>query len=169
MTLIAETGTGANPLANSYLTLAEGRALAAEMGLALPVADLAAENALKAAMGYLEGLSGLYQGHSSNGFEQPLQWPRRLVFIEGYEYPEDMIPKALKKAQISTAFEVTENQVDLYQSADSNVKRRKTDVLETEYFASKSSTVIAFTRVAANLKPLLIQSTNYGLLDRIRG
>lgn len=168
MTIIAETGLiVAN--ANSYVTLAEGRALAAEMGFALPVADLAAENALKAATGYLEGLSGMYQGHSANSFEQPLQWPRILVFIEGTEFPSDMIPKALKKAQVSAAFELAENQVDLYQAAESNVKRRKTDVLETEYFASKITTAIAFPRVAANLRPLLIQSTNYGLPDRFRG
>jgi len=168
MTIIAETGlVVAN--ANSYVTLAEGRALAADMGFALPVDDVAAQNALKAAANYLEGLAGLYQGHSANGFEQPLQWPRNLVFIEGYEFPSDMIPKALKKAQVSAAFELIENGADLFQVADSNVKRRKTDVLETEYFASKSSTLIAFPRVAANLKPLLIQSTNYGLADRVRG
>lgn len=169
MTIIAETGTGATPDANSYVTLAEGRALAAEMGIALPVDDVAAENALKAAAGFLESFGFQYQGHSTNGFEQPMQWPRRLVFLQGYEYPEDMIPKALKKAQVSAAFELIENGADLYQLADSNVKRRKTDVLETEYFASKTSTIIAFPRVAASLNPLLIQSTNYGLADRARG
>lgn len=158
MAIVVETGTGADQTANSYVTLIEGRALAAAMGRSLFTLDADASDALASAARFLDGFRARFQGHATYGADQPLAWPRRLVQIEGQTIDEDAIPAMLKKAQVAAAAELSAG-TSLFLNLDGKfLKRDKTDVLESEWSEKIFTTPDgkpSFPAIDAYLLPLL--------------
>ncbi|MCW2763982.1 MAG: BcepGomr09 [Marmoricola sp.] len=158
MAIVVETGAGSDQTANSYVTLAEARTLAAAMGLTLPAVDADAEKAILGATRYLDGFRARFQGHTSNGAEQALTWPRRLVSIDGTTIDDDVIPLLVKKAQVAAAAEIGSG-TNLFENTDGKfLKRDKTDVLESEWSEKIFTTPDgkpAFPAIDGYLLPLL--------------
>lgn len=101
MALIVETGsivTGAD----SYVSLADARVMAAALGLTLPVADADAEVALRKGRLYVDGYEPQFSGQRVTQ-AQPLAWPRQSAVLHGYYWPSDAIPPALIDAQVMAA------------------------------------------------------------------
>jgi hypothetical protein len=101
MALTVETGT-IIPGADSYVGLTNARAIAAALGLTLPVADADAEVALRKGRLYVDGYEGQFSGQRVSQ-TQPLAWPRQFATLHGYYWPSDTIPPALIDAQIMAA------------------------------------------------------------------
>lgn len=109
--LILETGDGNNPFANTYVTddfftafigsriQTEGDIIDAE----LPESLASREVLLMKSMDYLEGLSTQFVGQKRT-YEQPLQWPRNFVSIDGFDVVYTEIPKELRYAQCFLAY-----------------------------------------------------------------
>lgn len=95
MTITVEDGTNV-PNANSYVSVEELDAYAAERGIVLPTSEPEKEVLLIKAMDYLEMADQEYMGLRSFT-DQALSWPR-------VSYSMDLgIPKELKKAELVLA------------------------------------------------------------------
>lgn len=102
MTITVETGSGDNPAANSYVSVAGLQGYAELRGYTLPDTDAACEILLIKAMDFVEARRNRFQGVKSSN-TQPLQWPRSGVAIDGYGIDSDAIPQELIKAQCELA------------------------------------------------------------------
>ena len=98
MPLIVETGAIV-PNADSYISLADARALAANYGLELPADDTAAEVALRNGATYV-GLAEPQMCGRRVSAEQSLAYPRTGVTLNGFPVANNAIPKQVILAQV---------------------------------------------------------------------
>lgn len=101
MPLIVETGAIV-PNADSYISLADARALAANYGLELPADDTAAEVALRNGATYV-GLAEPQMCGRRVSAEQSLAYPRTGVTLNGFPVANNAIPKQVVLAQVIAA------------------------------------------------------------------
>lgn len=129
--IIVEDGSG-SATANSYVAVDEAIAYAAARGITLPAnpAPLLLE-----AMQYIESHGARFKGTPTNGRAQALQWPRDGVEIDGHPIGDDEIPRELAAAQLQMVLAVHAGVNPLATNSGKVVKRKKVDVLETEYFS----------------------------------
>lgn len=132
MAVVVETGSGDNPLANSYADETELSAYAAARGITLSGDPT---ELLIRSMDYTETQSFKGQKYTQ---AQPLQWPRSDVTIDGFTVAVDEIPNELKTAQLVTAVSV-DSGIDPLATIEPAVKREKVDALEVEYQDGASS------------------------------
>ena len=93
MAIVVEDGTVVLT-ANSYITIAEFKSWADDRGITYGTDD-AISSQLFRATDYFESLSFKGVKHTE---DQPLQWPRDDVYIDGYAVDSDEIPKEVKTA-----------------------------------------------------------------------
>ena len=163
MAIVVEDGTGSNPAANSYSSLAEIRDYAVARGVVLPSDDSVLEPLAHKAMDWLEGLRNRYKGMKTSAFtnqqnpslppvSQPLQWPRACVVIDGSPLPSNVIPAELKAAEAQLCIEQF-NSIDISPTRTGfAVTLEKVDVLEVRYATGGTSQ-------AATQEPLPIMTT----------
>lgn len=101
MALTVETGAIIQG-ADSYVSLADARVMAAALGLTLPVADADAEVALRNGRLYVDGYEPQFSGQRVSQ-TQPLAWPRQFAALYGYYWPNNTIPPAVIDAQVMAA------------------------------------------------------------------
>lgn len=134
MTLIVEDG--------SIVTNANTYAAESDMTAAVAYKNITItgeyEQLLLQAMDYIEGLNFIGVKLTK---DQPLQWPRYDVYIDGYLMSTDYIPKELIKGQVEVAIAIDQGQ-DPLSAIARNVKRKKVEGLEIEYSDNASSTTI---------------------------
>jgi hypothetical protein len=130
-TIIVEDGSNVSG-ANSYITEAELATYAADRGITL-VGD--PNQLIVLSMDYIESLK--YKGVKFSE-EQPLQWPRYNVIVDGYYVDSDEIPKELVQGQLATAIAIDQGNGPL-NVIERTTKREKVDVLEIEYSDSSTS------------------------------
>lgn len=154
MALVIENGSLVAG-ATSYVTVEAARAFAEARAATLPVDDGELESLLIQAADFLESYRDKFKGSKVDPSLQDLQWPRAGVNIDGYDFPEDEIPKQLIYAQCQLAIEA--NLTDLMPTGDGrDVIREKVDILETEYAPGSGGVAQPyFPKVDAFLAPLL--------------
>ena len=153
MSLIVEDGSIVEN-ANTYVSLADARAILESRGLVLSGNDTTDTAALLRAMDWLESKRGLYAGMKVE-MDQPLQWPRASVFLDGYAFPDDEIPNILIVAQCLLAVEALTNPLFVNRTGE-RILMEKVDVLETRYSNSSSTKAQPFfAAVEALINPLL--------------
>jgi len=103
MALIIEDGSNVTG-ADSFVSLADARVIAASYGLNLPAIDADAELALKMGVKWIAQRESELQGDRAFA-SQALSFPRAVVCIYGYEQESDFIPEQLKEAQVIAAVE----------------------------------------------------------------
>lgn len=108
MALIIENGSGVAG-ANTYASVAALREYAALRGITLPVDDPSCEVLLIKAMDYFDSVVG-WQGVKANP-NNPLDFPRTGVVVDGVTLPSTAIPSILIQAQVTLATEA--NKTDL--------------------------------------------------------
>lgn len=119
------------PTAVTYVTVDEAKLYASRRGVTLPADDGAVEVLLTKAMDFIEAREGQFAG-SRVSAAQPLSWPRTGLTLNGFAFPTDEIPQALKSAQSQLAIDAMT--MDLAPTSTGRVvKRQKVDVIETEY------------------------------------
>lgn len=163
MTLILEDGSNVAG-ANTYCTLVEIRAYASMRGVTLSSDDSVLTPLSFQAMDYIESKRKDFQGWKSNyigddgtlPIPQPLQWPRRNVFIDNSEVAFNAIPVELKNAQCQLCIELA-NGVDLMPTSTGQfVKMEKVGTIETQYSETIGTTGIpTLPKVDVLMEPLL--------------
>lgn len=159
MTLIVEDGTEvAN--ANTYVSDGEYVAYAAARGKTIASSAANREIQLIKSMDYIEGHRAKFKG-CKNTRDQPLQWPRYNVTIDGYWVDNDEIPEELKEAQMEAAIFINSSEI-LKSGTIQNIQREKLDKLEVAYFSGGSYEVSRTDTVDAKLN-VLLKSGSFGL------
>lgn len=153
MALVIEDGTGV-AAAVSFVTVAEARTFAAARGVTLSATDSVVEVLLVKAGDYLLGLENRFKGSRTTS-AQRLPFPRYDVVLPGeYYLANNVIPAALKEAQIQLAMEAVNN--DLRPTVTGfAVIREKVGPLETEYSTASGSSTPILNKVSDLLAPLL--------------
>jgi len=135
-TLTIETGS-ANASGNSYVSVGDLTSYLSDRGLTWSGNNGAQDVALIQAMDYLESRS--FIGNKSTK-EQPLQWPRSNVYIDGYFYQSSEIPELVKKAQMEIAIAIDAGN-NPSAVVGRKTKREKVGSVEVEYSDSSDDSV----------------------------
>ena len=169
MALVVETGEVV-PGADSYVSLADARALASDYGLALPVDNIAAEAALRNGAVYV-GLQEQSMCGRRVSASQSLAYPRQGVSLYGFALASDVIPPQVIHAQVVAAVEYGAG-TDVRASSDGRVTEteRVEGAVTVSYFnngATGATTTI--TAALDALRPLLCGSVNGASFNVYRG
>jgi len=146
MTITVEDGsivTGAN----SYVSEADLTTYATARGITLTTD---AEQLLIRAMDYIESLS--YKGDKFTR-DQPLQWPRDGVVVDGYVVDADEIPNELKNGLMETAIAIDNGQDPLADIAR-ETKSETVGPISVTYSDRAASTTIV-RKISSSLRKLL--------------
>lgn len=150
MSLIVEDGSIVAG-ANSYASVADADAYFADRANAAWAALTTPQKqaALIQAGDYLEATYATAWKGDRVSADQPMSWPRVGVIAYGYELPADGVPETLQRANIELAVRASSG--PLAKDEGQRVKRRKVDVLETEYseYSSAQTTYTAVSRMLA--------------------
>lgn len=159
MALIVEDGSiVAN--ANTFATVAECRAFAADRGLSLPVVDSDVEKLLVKAGDFLIQLEEKFQGQRQDP-SQALPFPRDSLLMFGEDFA-GTIPAILKQGQCRLAYDAS--QADLQATGSGRVVKKKTvGPLSTEYDDSASNPQVNPTAALAILQPLFKRGSTLAL------
>lgn len=163
MALTVEDGSGVSG-ADSYISLTDARAILTPLGQDLDAVDATAEQQLRNAVVYLESYRQQFKG-CKVAKENPLQWPRYGVWIDGFAVLATEIPQELKDAQVFAAWEI-ENGGNLQQTTTGeSVKLKEVGgAVKKEFFdTGPGSNLKVFTRVNDALSPLLKESGVFSL------
>lgn len=133
--MIVQDPTNPTADADSMVSVADARARAVNLGVELPTDDTELEVALVKGNVYLASLC--YYGEVVAPFQQ-CPFPRTGVAIGNNEYPSDQIPQQAIDAQIVSAAYAASGDIYAVVDNDKRVKRKKIDVIETEYFGIES-------------------------------
>lgn len=155
--------------ANSYVSIADARIYAANRGVQLPANDDDVAAMLIKATDYLEAQGCRFKGRKVD-CDQPLQWPRKGVYLCCDPYPSDRIPKDLIAAQVKLAMAASEGIVlqPNYSAADMVIEET-VDVITTKYADPTSlGYETTFTGVQALLSSLVTDGSCGGISLRGR-
>lgn len=167
--LIVETGqiiAGAD----SFISLADARTLAARYNLALPADDTEAEAALRNGAVYV-GLQEPMMCGSRVSPLQELSFPRQGVTLYGYPVVSDSIPAQVIRAQVIAAIEYG-NGTDVRASTDGRATsmERVEGAVTVQYFNNGSSGATTVITAAIDaLRPLLCGANNGSSFNVYRG
>ena len=169
MALVVETGAVV-PGADSYVSLADARALAASYGLALPADNTAAEAALRNGAVYV-GLQEPSMCGRRVSAAQSLAYPRQGVSLYGFTLASDVIPQQIIHAQVVAAVEYGAG-TDVRASSDGRVTEteRVEGAVTVSYFNNGATgATITITAALDALRPLLCGSVNGASFNVYRG
>lgn len=133
--MIVQDPTTPTADADSMVSVTDARTRATALGVTLPTDDTELEVALVQGNVYLNSLC--YYGEAVVPF-QMTPFPRTGVAVGKNEYPSDQIPQQAIDAQIVAAAYAANSEIYTVVDNDKRVKRKKIDVIETEYFGSES-------------------------------
>lgn len=106
-------------------------------GLTLPAGAPAPAVLRQRGSAYINGLYGpKFSGVPTAGFAQEDSWPRLGACAYGQSIPSDLIPVAVINASYAAGYQeaVSPGSLSIAASGAKSVKRKKIDVIETEYF-----------------------------------
>lgn len=169
MALVVEDGsivTGAD----SYVSLADARALAAKYNMTLPLDDDEAEAALRNGALYL----GLYESSMCGRRVSPLQslsFPRTGISLFGFPVSSTTIPPQVIQAQVIAAIEYGKG-TDVRGSSDGRATsmERVEGAVTVQYFNTGSAgATTTITAALDALRPLLCGMNNGSSFNVYRG
>ena len=151
--LIVEDGTVV-PGANSYVSVDTFKAFAASRGVPIAASTVQCESMLLEGMDWLEAKWDCWPG-SRKSEVQSLQWPRTKVTLYGAPFSDELVPDAMRKAQMQLGMEVYKG-VRLFPNVQGGFITRQTVGPITRMFDPKlgGRDVPRLTAVEATLAPL---------------
>lgn len=169
MALIVEDGSGKSD-ADSYVSLADARELAAKFGMTLPLEDDEAEAALRNGALYVDLQEPAMCGRRVSP-TQSMAFPRTGLRLFGFDVSRTSIPSQVIRAQVIAAVEYGKG-TDVRASSDgrSTSMERVEGAVTVQYFdngANGSTTTI--TAAMDALRPLLCGSNNGSSFNVYRG
>lgn len=169
MPLIVEDGTGKSN-ADSYVSLADARDIAASYGLSLPEDDTAAEAALRNGALYI-GLQESAMCGRRVSATQALAYPRTGVSLYRFPVESNTIPGQLIRAQVIAAAEYGKG-TDVRASTDGRAvaSERVEGAVSVSYFNNgQTGASIVITAAMDALRPLLCGSNSGFSFNVYRG
>lgn len=168
MSVIIEDGSGV-PNAESYISVGDMDDYASRYGITeWPTGSTTAvttkkEIALRRAAQYVDNKYGPDFSGQRLSQKQGLLWPRSHAFMaDGSSIPENSVPACIKAAQCEAArLTATDTQLTAMREAGPVLKRKKTDVLEKEWFEGTAAQAPVFGNVDAALSPLFGQGGDF--------
>lgn len=162
MPLIVEDGSIV-PGADSYISLADARALAANYGLELPADDTAAEVALRNGATYV-GLAEPQMCGRRVSAEQSLAYPRTGVTLNGFPVANNAIPKQVILAQVIASVTYGAGTEVRANSDGRSVQTERVEgaVTVTYFNNGNSGATTSITAADDALRPLLCGGANNG-------
>lgn len=160
MPLIVEDGSIVAG-ADSYISLADARALAAKYNWELPEDDAEAEAALRNGAAYIDLQEPALCGQRVSA-EQSMAYPRTGVSIHGFPVARDAIPSQVIRAQIAAAVEYGKGS-DVRASSDGRiVTMERVEGAVTVQYADNGVTgaTISITAAMDALKPIICGGNN---------
>lgn len=155
---------------DSYITLADARALAASYGIALPVEDTAAEIALRQGADYVDMQEPCFGGERTE-LTQVMAWPRTGAYTSyGAAIADDALPEKLKLAQVYAAAEYGAG-TDVRATDDGKAiaSEEVTGAVRVSYFNNgKTGSTVVITKAMDALKSLMTVCSNNGFEFRVR-
>lgn len=163
MSLTVETGTGATD-SQVYASLDYVTTYCSNMGYTSWASGTTStwESAMLRAMVFIDSLN--FYGVKKDR-DQALEWPRDyLLDRAGYSIPSDEIPTVLKKAFAEASYREYASSGCLLPSLSrgGKIKKKRIDVIETEYFSSAPSGT-TYPVIYAYLKGLIRAGGTYQL------
>lgn len=107
---------------------------------------------------YIDGLYGpRFGGNPTGGFAQERAWPRSGAIAFGQAIPDDLIPVPVINSSYAAAYYEAQNPgaLQAVASGQAQIKREKTDVLETEYFVGSGDALADATPLLSAVEGLL--------------
>jgi hypothetical protein len=135
MALIVENGSGVTG-ADSYVSLADARTYSENRALSLAEDDVAAEAQLRRAFDVIETLEERFSG---NREYQSTAFPRKNMWVNGFEVMNDVVPMQVVYAQVQIAIAIEQgfDPAPVVVLAD-KIVREKLGPIETEYASGAS-------------------------------
>ena len=159
MALIVEDGSVVAG-ADSFISLADARTMAANYGWSLPVDDTEAERALRNGAQYVD-LQEARFGGSRVSASQTRSWPRTGASNSyGFDIDDDVVPTQAQCGQVAAAAEYGAG-TDVRASTDGKMVQSEEVVgaVKQSFFNNgKTDLTVAITRALDCLKPLMISS-----------
>lgn len=162
MPLIIEDGnivTGAN----SYVSVADFETRLTDLGIFLTFENGTPEQLLLRAMDYIEAQN--FQGYRYTK-EQPLQWPRSGVVVDGFSVDTNEIPNCLPLALMEVAVAIDAGN-DPLSVLGRETKREKVADIEVEY-SERASDTVELRAVNAHLDKLIVRGSNTAVIGLSR-
>lgn len=173
MALEVEDGTGkAN--ANAFVSLEEANLYHANAGNEAwedEDEDARMGAIVRATFGLQTKFNGLWFGQKAVA-AQRLAWPRSQVLgedkpiidLDGVPIPVTVVPQAVKDATCEVALiELTTRYAPVVRNRDDYLKRKKTDVLEREWFAAVQEVGVRFPMIDRMLAALCMAGADSGI------
>ncbi|UPT52968.1 putative head-tail connector protein [Hafnia phage yong3] len=154
--LIVEDGSGV-PDANTYADVTTVRRYAKMRGIVLNDDDEILKTNIIDAMDYVESFAARFKGQRVTR-DQPLQFPRSGVYVEGDLLPYNVLPKTLINALCQFACDSATGGPLSGSTASFAIKKSKIEGLEIEYATgstAQSAPAKKFDKAMAFLNPLL--------------
>jgi len=141
MTIVVEDGTGLNLAANSYASESELAAYASARGITIPAEFR--EMYLILSMDYFESLN--FKGYKTSD-TQPIQFPRKDLYIDNVLIESDVIHKLVKESQLEAAIAAFNGNSFTATKERAVKSERISGAVEVVYMdnAANSDTVVAF-------------------------
>lgn len=149
--------------ANSYVSLEEARAYAAQRAVDLPADDDALSALLVTACDYIGAFEPQFQGLRTSAATQSLAWPRKCVSLFGEPLADNVIPSQLKTAQIA-AIVAASTGLELFPTqSDAAIKQETVGPLTTIYDTTtwNPDQLPSISTVNSALLPLLRSTSKY--------
>lgn len=153
--LIVEDGSGKSD-ADSYVSLADARVLAAKYGFSLPVEDTEAETALRNGALYVDLQEPLMCGRRVSP-EQTMAFPRTGIRLFGFDVSRTSIPSQVIRAQVIAAVEYGKG-TDVRGTSDGRATsmERVEGAVTVQYFDNGANgSIVTITAAIDSLRPLL--------------
>jgi len=166
MSLVKETGSLATSTANTLVDIDDWETYWEDRDTTMTDGTYTEEQitaALLSAADYLNGL--VWKGRTHN-YSQGMCWPRiEVTTRSGWLVAEDVVPEKVKAAQMELAKRELLSSGTLLPDLDRGgaVKRKKVDVLETEYFPGASP-----TKKFIQVRKLLADYVNFGVSRTVK-
>lgn len=129
MALVIEDGTRVAG-ATSFVTSDEVAAYAIARGRTWPATHSDADPSILKAMDYLESLS---LNGAKVAYDQALSWPRTGMSVDGTDVPENVIPAAVKRAQMHMAMEIQGGYDPMPTTGEQFITKEQVGPIVTEY------------------------------------
>lgn len=152
MTLIVEDGTiVAN--ANSYVSDDDYTTYSSARGYTIGADATTREQEILKAMDYIESYRDQFKGLKVSA-DQPLQWPRYSVYLDGFQLDSNFIPTELKRAVMEAA--ILSRSTSLVPSGGvQNVQSESIGELSVSYYSGGSYQTVQMKNVDQFLDCLL--------------
>lgn len=147
--------------ANSYISLVNALAYLTERGVTTTIT----EGQLLRGAEYVNSFRERFKGCKLTPIDSSMQWPRSGVYLDNNLLDNKLVPQLIPHAQVEVALEIANNRDPLETVDQRVIKKKRVDVIETEYDTTRQQLrTFDYRRIMALLRPVL--KNTWGTVSR---